>query len=579
MNFELTNNILKNRGLNGPTLEVLDQDANLYSSLLFQPTGTIEYTDQYIRITKREMAGQKFNGFFNIAIKENVELAITPEYSCPWAVVNQLINDNRLPQESKLWIVGCESIQAQQLLNLFNTCNEIEWIYNEEKVQQNLGNSHFFDPVCYLFKTRLHESNELKTVAIVQFKTHFMGGIEWERDNFIAGEKIYVLQNATDATRLFTLICSDALNASSPQFYEGFMNIPHLIVHIQLNKSPNHQRFSKYRCDLYGEGWEDKEVLCLNWARRVQMNNSHFHDYGGTAFYTQSNEIELHDSRINHNHTLGAYYTSWKERYATIYLFNYDEFVFFFRNTKPSQRAAPVVNRKRTGLEMLKVLSWNIDENKWSENIEINSGFAELCNSMEGRDRCDTLTNGNIEKVNIERLIALSVGKATRKNWHNVQKNEFFLIGDDGVNKRITFTQDPSTETSERRRNYLIQFARLSNHIVKNDDYFPDTIADLRGNCEVNYQPNGDSNTYNMNLFPIDSNGSCATGIYKGETDKATALETYEKTTKLFDENQNWTRIVVWYRDVERYQYISSNKPKITDNPSKPINSISSKRR
>ncbi len=579
MDFKPIKDILHRKGLKGPTLEVLHQDAKLYLTLLLQLTEAIEYTDKFIRIANRELAKRKFNQFFKIAIEENVELAVTPEYSCPWSVIKELINDNRLPKENKIWIVGCESIHAKELLDIIKTQNQIEWIYDEELVKQNISSNHFFDPVCYLFKTRTHGSNELRTLVLVQFKNCFMGGIEWERDNFIFGDKIYVLQNETPSSRLFTLICSDALNVSSPQFYQEFMNLPHLIIHIQLNKSPNNPIFRNYRCNLFNAGWENKEVLCLNWARHVKMNNTHFNNYGGTSFYTQSKKIELNDARIEHNHKLGAYYTYWKERRTSNYLFNFDENVFCFRNTKPSQIADSVVQRKRTGLEMFKVLTWNINKSVWDEITKTNSGFLELCNGMRRRDTCNILTCSNIENVNIERLISLSTGKATTENWYQVQENEFFKIDDDGINKRMTFTHDPCPETYERRKNFLIQFARLANHIINNHDYFPDTIADLKGNCKVDYRPNGDNNSYNINLFPIDDNGSRATGIYKGETDKATALETFERTKKLFNDSQNGARIVVWYRDAEGYENVSGNKPKIPDNPSIPINSIRSTRR
>ena len=237
MNFELTNNILNEKGLLGPTLEVLNLDANLYSTLLFQPVNAIEYTDQYIRNADRDLASQKFNGFFDISIENNVELAITPEYSCPWSVMEELIAENRLPQESKLWIVGCESIQPQQLRDIINHHDEIVWIYDEEMVQQNLNSNHFFDPVCYLFKTREQETNELISIAIVQFKTHFMGGTPWERDNYIAGQSIYVLENHNQSSRLVTFICSDTLHpnlniqAGLPQGPPDFIVFPYLRWH------------------------------------------------------------------------------------------------------------------------------------------------------------------------------------------------------------------------------------------------------------------------------------------------------------------------------------------------------------
>ncbi len=581
MNFELTNNILNEKGLLGSTLEVLNLDANLYSTLLFQPVSAIEYTDQYIRNANRDLANQKFNGFFDISIENNVELAITPEYSCPWSIIEQLIEENRLPQESKLWIVGCESIQSQQLLDIINDHDEIVWIYDEDKVQQNLINNHFFDPVCYLFKTRTQETNELRTIAIVQFKTHFMGNNPWERDNYIAGQNIYVLENQNQSSRLLTFICSDTLHqnfniqAGLPQGPPDFSIYPYLIIHIQLNQSPFNIDFRRYRGDIYNRNQYDKEVICLNWGRFVQMKaTTNWNNYGGSAIFTKSTELDLRDERINHNHDKGLYYTRWKTRRSNVYFLNFDEYIFCLRNTKPSQAMEYGVMQGRTGPEVQFIRKWDNGRHSWDEIEITNDGFNELCLSIEGEGNFNTLLDGELSRINLERLIALSVGKAVQKDWYSIQNNKFFLIDDDGVNKRMTFTQDPCIEMHETRRKNLILFARLANHIVVHEEYFPDVLSDLKGNCKVSYLLGDNNTSFSMNLFPISGDGAAATGIYIGDVDKITAIETYEKTTNLFPESQNWTRIVVWYRDADGYKYAPSKKPKITDNASKPFNSI-----
>ncbi len=586
MNFELTNNILNEKGLRGPELEVLNLDAQLYTTLLFQPVDTIEYTNQYIRIADRALARQKFNGFFDIAIENNVELIITPEYSCPWTTIEQIIEEDRLPQESKLWVVGCESIKSQQLINIINNHNEIVWIYDEERVQQNLTNRRFFDPVCYFFKTRTREAYELQTIVLVQFKTHFMGGTAWERDNFNAGRNIYVLENQSQSSRLLTFICSDTLHpnlniqADLPQGPPEFIIYPYLIIHIQLNSSPFHIDFGRYRGDIYSKTKDDKEVICLNWGRYVQMNaTANWNSYGGSAIFTKSTQLDLGDERINHNHDKGLYYTRWETRKSNIYLFNFDECVFCLRNTKPLQAMDYGVMQGRTGPEMQFIRIWDNVEHSWNENERINDGFDELCHSIEREDNFNTLLDGEVSGVNLERLIALSVGEAVQIDWYKVQNIKFFLIDDDGINKRMTFTQDPCPVMNETRKTYLFRYAILANHIVKQDEYFPDVISDLIGNCKVSYSPNENNTSFNVNLFPINGDGASATGIYKGEVEKSAAIETYQKTTKLFPESENWTRIVVWYRDVEGYKYVPGNKPKITDNASKPFNSIISDRK
>ena len=582
MNFELITKIFNHKGLTKPTLEVLNLDANLYTALLLQPVNAIEYTNEYIRNADENIAKQKLKGFFDIALENNVELAITPEYSCPWTVIEGLIVESRLPQESKLWIIGCESIQPQQLHNIINGHNDIIWIYDEEIVHQNLHSNHFFDPVCYLFKTRAQETNELRTIAIVQFKIQFMGGISWERDNYIEGQNIYILENQNQSSRLFTFICSDTLNTNLNRQDEppNFNVFPYLIIHIQLNPSPFHIDFRRYREDVYNRNQDNKEVICLNWGRFVQMNGTErWNDYGGSAVFTKSTQIDLRDERINHNQEKGLYYTRWTNRRSNIYLLNFDEHIFCIRNTKPSQAEGLAVIARRTGPDVYFIRKWDNEGHIWNEFERTDDGFNELCNSIEGEGNFNTLLDGEISSVNLERLIALSVGDAVQKEWYDVTNNKFFLIDDDGINKRMTFTQDPCPVTQESRRRNLILFARLANHIVLDEEYFPDVISDLKCNCKVSYSPDDNPISFNMNLFPISGDAPPATGIYKGEVDKIVAVETYEKVAMLFPESENWTRIVVWYRDAEDYKLFSGNKPKITDNASMPFNSIKSDRK
>jgi len=586
MHFVLINDIFNQKGLNKPTLEVLNLDANLYNTLLFQPVDTIECTAQFIRIANRNLAEQKFNGFFDIAIENNVELAITPEYSCPWTIIEQLIEENRLPQESKLWIVGCESIQSQQLLDIINHHNEIVWIYDEERVQQNLTNNHFFDPVCYLFKTRTQGTNELRTIVIVQFKTHFMGNTPWERDNYIPGRNIYILENQNQSSRLLTFICSDTLHqnlniqADLPQGPPRFAIYPYIIIHLQLNPSPFNTIFTRYRGDIFDRNQDNKEVICLNWGRFVQMNaTANWNNYGGSAIFTKSTQLDLRDERINHNQDKGLYFTRWTNRRSNIYFLNFDEHIFCIRNTKPSQAEEFGVMQGRTGPEVLFIRNWDNTGQSWNEIERANDGFNDLCLSIKREGNFNTLFDGELSRVNLERLIALSVGEAVQKDWYDVQKNRFFLIDDDGINKRMTFTQDPCPVTNETRRSYLMRYAILANHIIEHDEYFPDVISDLKGNCKVSYSPGDNNTSYNVNLFPFNGDGAAATGIYKGEVEKTAAIETYQKTANLFPESQNWTRIVVWYRDVEGYKNVTGAKPKISDNASKPFNSINTIRK
>jgi hypothetical protein len=115
-----------------------------------QLVGKIEYDTSGIRSADKEIATAKFYEFFDIAISENVELAITPEYSCPWTSIETFITESKFPAEDKLWIIGCESIKPKELKNLTEKHDNVIWIYDEYLVMQNINENKFFDPVCML---------------------------------------------------------------------------------------------------------------------------------------------------------------------------------------------------------------------------------------------------------------------------------------------------------------------------------------------------------------------------------------------------------------------------------------------
>ena len=578
MEFELISNYLENEGLHCPSLEILKQDHNLYNSLFYQPKGEVEATDEHIGNTDKQRANNKIVDFFELAINKGVELAATPEYSCPWDTISSLIDESILPSENNLWVIGCESIEARELNEFVEEYDDIAWLYEEDLVDGNLDSDNFLDPVCYLFKTRTAEG-QIKNLGLIQFKTHTMGGIELERDNMITGNTTYVLRNEQESSRLFTLICSDSLSLNEGvNLYDGFRNNPHIIIHLQLNQKPNHPSIRPYRGHIYGMNLDDKEVICLNWSRDTLMNGEHFNDYGGTAYYIQSDDVKLEDKRLNSNYKLGLYYTYWDERYTNIYYLNYDEHVFYIRSTKPSQIESPVVNRNRTGPEMLGSYVWK--DGGWKSIDIVDSGFKSLCESIENADQdieFDLLKSDQIGSTDIERLIALSTGNAKEENWYSVKKNQFFKVNDEEKISRITFPQNPNENIKQNRRAYLHKYAYLKNTIIKNGENFPDNLQDLKDNCIIKYRPNTFEDHYGYNIYPKDVESSApASGIFIGQTDQSVARKLLDKMREAIKDDHSGKRIIIWFKDVNGnlQRSHSDSKPKTTDNPQKSSRAI-----
>ncbi|MBS1634305.1 MAG: hypothetical protein JST26_00185 [Bacteroidetes bacterium] len=588
MEYKLIDEYFNALNLRKPNLTLLRPDADYYTSLLLQPQGTLAFGNDFIRIADIPTAEAKFNSFFDLASEKNVDLAITPEYSCPWSVIANLVDSSILPEENKIWVVGCESIKAGQLNDFINQRNNITWIVENAVINGNLNNQRFFDPVCYIFKTR-DNANTVRTVIIVQFKTHFLGGadLEWERDNFIPGSRIYILENSGNhSSRLLTLICSDALSPDLNNLdHPHFADSAYLIIHIQLNKAPNHGNYCQYRRNIYGMGRENKEFLCLNWARNVIVNNASWNAYGGSAFYIKpekKGDINTNDERLNKNQLLGMYYTHWKDKYAHIFLLNYDEHVFFLRTTKPSQSFADPANRKRSGPEMEETLVWNAINNQWEHGANLDGGLQQTCVALNnGRNYNFILAHSRTSPIDTERLLYLSNGKATYENWFDPAKNTFFLIKDDEINKRMTFTQNPCPVTLTERRAILLKYGTLEYTIIIDPNLFPPSINDLANNCSINYRIPGYEDEFNLNLYPANNNGIPACGAFIGQATTDDAKAVLNKMISLFTKDQYGKRTVVWYVDdnLQTQKEFVSEKPKFTENTNRSRISIKSGKR
>lgn len=565
------------RTLCKPDLRCLRQDHEIYKTMLMQLVGKIVYDNNGIQLADQDLSAAKFNQFIEKAILENVDLAITPEYSCPWTSIEDFILQDNLPSESKIWVLGCQSIKPMELNSLINKNQSIVWIYDEQLVQQNLSEDKFFDPVCILFKTK-DTNNEVRNVIIVQFKTHGFGGndFEWERDNSISGNTFYVIENQRPSTRLVTIICSDSLqngldfNTIENEF---FKNSPLLLVHIQLNQKPFQSNYKTYRTLLFSRGREDlnKEIICLNWAKGVTYDDENgitkvFNRYGGSALYSKTNQIVTSDERINNNHKKGLYYTFWSDKKSNIYFLNYEEFVFLIETTKPSQTDSDPTQMVRTGPKMLKTFSWN---HGWAEIQIVGDGFSQVCSEIEETNGDLSCLTGNSNFTEVERIIQLSVGEindSKKDKWSDILNILSFQISDTEINNRNTFTHDPDATANVHRKDKLARYNSLKNRILTDPQEVPPAFL----NAILKFDTGTNSkNIYLLNLHSQD-NTRKGTAIYLGNKTQAEAKAFKIKIENLFNEDQQGKQVMVWYNNPHLEKIFGEeNKPKINENVSK----------
>lgn len=557
---------LSNLGLSIIPLNILHPDERLYNLLLIQPGENVVISSEFVRNENPRSAKSKYSDFLRLGRSSDVDLALSPEYSCPWEVIEKLIDNEEVPNPGKIWVLGCESIKPDELDDLAQRCEGVVWIYERENRDQD---RKFLDPVCYIFRA-VDSDGKRRIVFVVQFKGQAMADPthNLERDNLMTGTKRYILQNDEDSIHFTALICSDALGFSTNCLPRP-LHTPYIIPHLQLNLDPRHPAFKRYRQDAYIDNRDRQEFICINWARGFVLPDVSPSRFGGSAYYTKSNQLTLDDDRVDLNHQKGLYYTACPKFKSHTYFFNYAEHVFLLRTTKPSQALAPGVLQRRTGPEMLKIYGWDVGTNSWIDNDISDDGFRELCLGLG--NNLQPLTDAKMSPLNKERLLALSSGfvkGSSRKKWFIPDRLKFFEIGEDEVVRRMTFVQDPCEDAKNERLRYLANYARLRNEILPDPTNFPECIRDLAEDYTIKY-PCGDRG-YEFNLCKTDGSGR-ATVAFLGNCSSTDPDRVFDRLASVLQDEQR--RLVVWY------EHAGNIRPKWQDRPPQIDEDLSESRR
>jgi hypothetical protein len=579
---------IKDRNLKRPSLACLKADAHTYKTLMLQIGGKIAFDNTGIWIAEKDVANEKFSVFFEKAIQLDVELAIAPEYSCPWEALDQLLSADKFPSDKNLWLIGMQSMQPEKLLAFIADKNQVTWIFDEDLVKEKLK-SHkdgFFDPVCKLLNT-IDQAGKPHKVIIVQFKNYPFGGSgsDWERDNLILGKTFYVLKNQAAATQLVTLICSDSLKSINFNEVsdETFLVSPLLVVHIQLNQQPFSGNYKEYRNLLFSKGDRDwfKEVICLNWAKGVSYQDKDeikiFNEKGGSAFYLKSTKLATSDENINENHKLGLYYTSWDAKRAHAYFLNFDEYLFLIENTKPSQVGADPTQLNRTGPKSLGTFRWV--GHSWDPvNSRICDGFQQTIDEVEEKEGDLACLSTSENFIDVERIVELSTGhiKSTA-NWFLPSNITSFKVGDDEINKRIVFTQlvDPPTITERHRK--LQGYMILKKGIITVEGNLPKGFEEP----ELKFIDSiAMPEKYLLNLHSKDGMLN-ATAIYMGNAPIKDVTNLQKRIVDLFRDSQQGKLVMVWHESAQgRVRYPPELPiPKISENVAASSDKITKKTR
>ncbi|CAI8307416.1 MAG: Uncharacterised protein [Flavobacteriaceae bacterium] len=580
MEFKFIDNVINDLSID---LEVLTKDTNLYTTLLFQHKGS--FIAEATRFGNNEDCTDKFNAFFTLAKSKNSSLALTPEYSCPWNSIEWLLeNEERLPNQSKLWAICCESITPHEIRTFKeNHENENTIVYFDENALNNGGAGVLLDPLCYVFKAEQNGIN--KIIILIQFKTVHMGvwGSPEERKKYIFGDNIYVLRNSPNSIFLFSNICSDATNFSiSDRFQEQIDNRwddnPYIILNPQMNPKPSHDYFVNFRKTILK--YSNKDVITLNWAGKTMCPGKAepLIELSKSSILFKTNDVEFDsDTRFINNHSKGLYYMHSKPKIHYYYLNPYAE-VFLISNQKPSSAGANTALIRRTGPEAMNVYKWNGEDIDFDDINVLEDGFADFLDEYQCSNKI--FLDSQINFIDKERLINLSLGNVTTKGddkgWHKIDRLETFQVDANEKIKRLTYVYDELS--LEDRKRYLDIIEDINSKILTDENLLPDSLSSFKNNCsEVMFFKKGTSYDYKYNLVTNDSKRK-ATIAYTGRNTKALARRTYDKLRNLFEEDKYQSRkmVVVWYKEggSNIYNISATKKPDATDDSTDKPNSI-----
>jgi hypothetical protein len=537
-------------------LSILRRTTQRHSVLLYQHEGSLHADNT--RIGNHNNVNTELELFFEKSRLNGCDLALTPEYSCPLPVIENIIRDPaKWPAGEKLWAIGCESMTKQELTTLeatYNTGNV--FVHYDTTVLSNQLN--YVDPLIYIFRG-MHRGQD-KLIVLLQFKTMHMGiwgGGIVERNNLIQGNQIFILSNSPDSISFFSLICSEAMNfpdalQQNQQAIQGWIDNPFLIYNPQLNPNPTHQNFTSFRKFVFR--FSKKEIISLNWNNKSKLGAANFMEYNTSrsGFYIQSDEIDLSPNRIKKNHKHGMYYFFYGTK-KHAFLVNSSPTVYHV-----AMPPVDIVNGlgqqiRREGPELLETCDFNATRNAivTLQNGIVDQHVAYLLDVGCACSFLITHQNCILEK---ERLVCLTSGKVDKdlgSTWSDIPNIFSMKINEDSeVNRRITFTEDTYRDSLTQRSNYIDSVAELINDVLPEKDAYPDSIADLKtDDLVIGYNADSSADNYKFNILTTAGERRIATICFMGTMPDGIIEKTFDFIQAMFDrDNNHKRRVVVFYK-------------------------------
>ena len=473
-----------------------------------------------------------YRAFLTDAIASQAQLAITPEYSVPWALIAEIIQGTPgtpRPPKGSLWALGCESITPRELdaLQLAANRSAAVCLLHENLEPQQRAQTAFLDPLVFIFWA-VNPAGADVLCLLVQFKTvPSRDPNHVELQSLCLGTSVYKFTAHAADVSLLALICSDAFAFTNALVDAHCTNV--LLVHIQLNPKPANIDYSAYRSRLFSVASNNNvEIVCLNWAATVLTEDGPdtWISTPGSAWYIAPRGITPTDAAVNQLHREGVYYSTVGGRWHAFYL-NYAPHSLLLAK-QPVFAAGPQVLAPRVPPQVIARRAWDPQQGDWT-TVTADDGFRTF---IQPYDPLQAMLPQLCEQdpLAVERALELLEGPEGHASiWYTLKELSALKVADEESLRRVTVSQETDTArqgVAFRRRR--ARCARTAATIPGQPVTWPPAIADLA--TGFSYRWNNDDP--HSNVEPV-VGGRPAAFVYLGEDPEADTLDSvYAKLRK-----------------------------------------------
>ena len=266
--YKSVKEVFEREGLKYPLLNMFLNRGTVIKCAYWQPLGEIRFDKNKGFFCISDHHDEKAQAFLEYIKADKIDIAITPEYSVPWHVLQEVINNKELwPKYGKLWCLGLEGISSDSLETFCNRNKQNDNLIIETEDLDEISLNSFFSCIAYLLYS------EKKLVCILQFKTTAASDrwAELESKSLTPGNTIYYFSDEDENNCLLSYICADALN----QGISTGKNLLHfqksIILHPQLNPKPLHNSFNSMRRNFLDYTKTNTRIISVNWARDTKL--------------------------------------------------------------------------------------------------------------------------------------------------------------------------------------------------------------------------------------------------------------------------------------------------------------------